>query len=128
MARRSVVLALVFLVACGGRGQPSGGSSGVAGRVVAGPTCPVETLESPCPPRPVQTEVAVESADGEQLRSVSTAQDGSFRLALAPGSYLLTARPPAGDPTLVPRPMTVTVERGTFIRVTLFLDTRLRGP
>jgi hypothetical protein len=128
MARVSLSLALVALVACGGRSEPSGSSSGVAGRVVAGPTCPVETEASPCEPRAVQTDVAIESADGEDLRSVPTEADGSFRVALAPGRYLLTPRPPAGDPDLLPRSLTVTVEAGRFVRVTLVLDTGLREP
>jgi hypothetical protein len=128
MARVCVALALVALVACGGRGEPSSSSSGVAGRVVAGPTCPVETESSPCEPRPVETEVAIESADGEELRSVRTDADGSFRIALAPGRYLLTPRPPAGEPDLLPRSLTVTVEAGRLARVTLILDTGLREP
>jgi hypothetical protein len=128
MSRFGVALAMVTLVACGGRAEPSSASSGVTGRVVAGPICPVETEASPCPPRAVQTDVAVESADGEELRSVRTDADGSFLVALAPGRYLLTPRPPAGNPDLLPRSLTVTVEAGRFIEVTLVLDTRLREP
>jgi hypothetical protein len=76
----------------------------------------------------VQTTVAIESADGERIEQVQTGSDGTFRVALEPGDYLLSARPPPGQPDLVPRPASAKVLPGTFVRVTVVLDTRLREP
>jgi hypothetical protein len=101
--------------------------SGLAGRVILFPTCPVMITESPCPRKGVQATVAIESADGDRTEQVRTRPDGTFRVALEPGDYLLSAvPPPASD--LVPRPASAKVEPGTFVRVTLVLDTRLREP
>jgi hypothetical protein len=127
--RRAIVLCLLIAgAACADQppaGQPR---SGLSGRVVLFPTCPVTTAESPCPRKGVQTTVAIESADGERTEQVQTGPDGSFRIALEPGDYLLSAVPPPGDPHLVPRPASARVESGTFVRVTVVLDTRLREP
>jgi hypothetical protein len=83
---------------------------------------------SPCPHKGVQTRVTIESADGERLVTVSTEPDGSFSAQVPPGDYVLSARPPAGDPTLIPRPSSVKVEPEGYAKVTLILDTRLREP
>ena len=106
-------------------GQPQ---SGLVGRVIMFPTCPVETLSSPCPRKGVQTMVAIESANGERMEQVQTGSDGTFRVALEPGDYLLSAVPPPMAPDLVPRPASAKVLPGTFVRVTVVLDTRLREP
>jgi uncharacterized membrane protein len=54
----------------------------MSGSVVAGPTCPVERPDRPCPPRPV-TDATV-TADGHSARTDS---HGNFSLALDPGTY-----------------------------------------
>jgi hypothetical protein len=125
-----LVLVLVPLtaVACAERGGPGTSRSGIVGRVIAFPTCPVMTETSPCPTKGVQTMVGIESVDGEQMISVRTETDGSFRVDLEPGDYLLGAQPPPSEPHLVPRPASAKVLPGTYVRVTVILDTRLREP
>lgn len=61
-----------------------GGStgSGVSGSVGAGPTCPVERPDHPCPPRPVSG--AAVTADGHSTR---TDDHGNFTLNLPAGTY-----------------------------------------
>jgi hypothetical protein len=126
---RAAVLALTLaLGSCAGPGEPAAESagSGIRGRVVIVPTCPVETVASPCPPKPVATTVVVEPVDGA-LRRVETEADGTFRVGLPPGRYLLSAQPPPGT-MLVPVPQPVTVEASEYRRVTVVLDSRLREP
>ena len=60
------------------------------GTVSAGPTCPVERIGSPCPPRPVAAEIDAIDAAGRPAGSTRSAADGTFGLALAPGTYTLT--------------------------------------
>jgi hypothetical protein len=122
-----VALALV-VVACADRAGPQATRSGIAGRVIAFPTCPVLIEISPCPTKPVQTTVSIESEDGRELIHVRTEPDGTFRIDLEPGRYFLGAQPPPSDPHLVPRPATAEVEAGAYARVTVILDTRLREP
>lgn len=122
-----VALALVA-VACAERGEPRASRSGIAGRVIAFPSCPVLVETSPCPTKGVHTTVSIESEDGEELTHVRTEADGTFRVDLEPGHYLLGAQPPLSDPHLVPRPASADVEPGAYVRVTVILDTRLREP
>lgn len=125
--RRAFALSLLLLAACGRAPTSDPAPSGLTGRVLLFPTCPVEIAASPCPRKGVQTTVNVESSDGERMLQVRTRPDGTFRTVLEPGTYLLSAAPPGGS-DLVPRPATARVEPGSFARVTLILDTRLREP
>lgn len=129
MRRAPAFVSFVLLMAACADQRPAGQpQSGLVGRVIMFPTCPVETLSSPCPRKGVQTTVAIESADDGLARHVDTRSDGTFRVALEPGDYLLSAVPPPMAPDLVPRPASAKVEPGTFVRVTVVLDTRLREP
>jgi hypothetical protein len=123
-----LLVPVVLATACAEGAGPGAPRSGIAGRVILFPTCPVEMEGTPCPRKGVRTTVVAESADGEETFDVQTRADGTFRMALRPGDYLLTARAPATDPHLVPRPTAATVEPDTFVRVTVVLDTRLREP
>ncbi len=126
MRHASLVLAAaVVLVACA-EAKPGAGGSGVRGRVVLAPTCPVETVSSPCPPEPVKAAVRVES-NGEIVATFETEADGTFVVNLDPGDYVLIAEP-NGTGALAGRPTSVTVEPGAFARVDVVLDTGIRTP
>jgi hypothetical protein len=125
MARLAVLALIVVLASCARSGGSEGPASGIRGRVVMNPTCPVETAASPCPTKPVATTVVIESEDGD-FRRIETETDGTFRIELPPGRYLVTAQPPPGT-MLVPVVQRVTIEAGVH-RVTLVLDSRLREP
>ncbi len=82
------------------------------GRVTAGPTCPVERPDQPCPPRPVDARVDA-FADNRQVAGPQTDADGPYPLTLAPGKYTLTAttgselpRCPSTDVTVVANQVT----------------------
>jgi hypothetical protein len=120
-----MVAAAVVLVACA-EAAPGAGGSGVRGRVVLAPTCPVETVTSPCPPEPVQATVRVES-NGETVETVETEADGTFVVDLEPGDYVLIAEP-AGTGARAGRPTAVTVEPGVYVQVDVVLDTGIRTP
>jgi hypothetical protein len=128
MLRVAVLALTLALGSCAGPGDPAGESvgSGIRGRVVILPTCPVETVASPCPPKPVATTVVVEPEDGD-IRRIETETDGTFRVDLPPGRYLVSAQPPPGS-MLVPVAQPVTVEAGGYGQVTVVLDSRLREP
>jgi hypothetical protein len=63
--------------------------SGVRGTVAAGPTCPVERIDHPCPPSPVHAEIDARDAGGRTAASTRTASDGTYALAVPAGSYTL---------------------------------------
>jgi Carboxypeptidase regulatory-like domain len=96
----SVALAVSLLVACGnqGSGTPPD-KSGVFGRVQLGPQCPVETEGDPCADKPaagatvtVAEQLPGESfSGGEVVARTTTNADGSYRVVVAPGTYVVTA-------------------------------------
>ena len=63
----------------------------LSGDVVAGPTCPVERAEDPCPPKAVPNrEVDILEANSVVVATAMTDSKGHFSVALAPGTYTVT--------------------------------------
>lgn len=110
----------LLLSACAGTPSASGG---IEGTVTAGPTCPVETLDSPCPPMPWSGTVRATSADGD-VYEAETDSKGNFSLSLPPGTYEVA--PETGGqapPTGIPETVVVTEAMQT---VDLEVDTGIR--
>ena len=110
-----VVLAVALALALGacGVGQPD---SGLAGVVLAGPTCPVQRVGQPCPDRPVAVHLRAGS-----VRFASDAQ-GRFRVALAPGTYTIV-----NDGGTFPRcRATATVPAHAYATIRITCDTGIR--
>jgi hypothetical protein len=121
----SAVLVAVVLVGCSRGSSPSGGGQGIDGVVLAGPTCPVESAESPCPPKPLPGIRVQVLSGGDEVAEATTAGDGSFSVALEPGTYLVQAAP-GQQGFMSSRPVPVTVTEGSFARVTVSVDTGIR--
>ncbi len=122
--QRIALFLVVVLAACGNGAGGADGASGVRGRALAGPQCPVEMAESPCPDLPWEgTVVAIQSDSGETF-ATSTDADGRFELSLAPGTYDVTIDAASTPPTA--EPQTVTVEEGSFTEIEVFVDTGIR--
>jgi hypothetical protein len=69
----------------------SGTQGMLTGDVVAGPTCPVERAEDPCPPKAVPNrEVEILGTTGAVVTTATTDSNGHFSVALAPGTYTVT--------------------------------------
>ena len=122
MRRVAILLVLLSVcVACGSRaGSPTGG---IEGHVTIGPTCPVEQIGSPCPPGAWSGTVRATAADGT-AHETSTASDGSYRLALPPGTYTVTPVVEGNGPPTA-KPATVTVG-ATMQQLDLQLDSGIR--
>jgi hypothetical protein len=112
------------MASCARSSAAGEGDSGIAGRVVVGPSCPVEVANSPCPDRPLATDLEIVRGS-EVVASVRSGDDGRFRVALDPGSY--TIRPKASDgPFPTGQAVNVTVPPHTFVSVTVPLDSGIR--
>ncbi len=97
--------------------------SGLTGRVMIGPTCPVQRLGERCE-RPYRTEIVVLRArDQRRVTLFRSGSDGRFRVRLTPGRYVLEAASP-GLPRLTP--LQVTVRAGRFTAVTIVFDSGIR--
>ena len=94
--------------------------SGVDGKVVAGPTCPVEQAGHPCPPRPV-TDATITASPGG--KTASSDSDGSFTLPLTPGTYTLTT---SSRSVMHCADQKVTVEAHRYTTITIDCDTGIR--
>jgi hypothetical protein len=93
--------------------------------VELGPTCPVETLTSPCPARPFQGDVRATASDGSTT-TVSTDALGRFTMNLRAGTYVVVAVSPSGGGPPTPVQQTAQVVAGSYTRVTLEVDTGIR--
>jgi hypothetical protein len=96
----------------------------VAGRVTAGPTCPVERPDQPCPDQPVETTLRLLAKDGSVAATGKSGPDGSFWIAAAPGSYRLVADWPSRVGGC--GPVEVTVGYGWFTSADVSCDTGIR--
>jgi len=113
-----------------GNGTPSAsGTQGtLSGDVVAGPTCPVERAEDPCPPRAVPNrEVQILGANNAVVATVTTDSKGHFSLLLAPGTYTVTVPIKQGQVGMRQESdVTANVTIGQVTTVKIMLDTGIR--
>lgn len=129
MRRILLAVLLVSMVssACAGTtdGTGAGGDSGIRGVVVAGPQCPVESADSPCPDEPVpNTEIQVKRS-GEVVATAISDDEGGFKIALPPGEYSLeTVADMVGMGYA--KAIDVTVPDGAFVQVSVVIDTGIR--
>lgn len=126
----AVLMSMALLGGCGVRGaatDPSGETvpdSGIRGRVVLGPTCPVERPGESCA-RPYRARIAIRTEpNGKLVVRLRASASGRFRIALAPGTYLLVPR--SGRPYPRSSPLTATVNSHSFTNVVIRYDTGIR--
>jgi hypothetical protein len=125
MLRRPAIalsVASLLLVGCHSAVPPG---TGIRGIVMLGPTCPVESVTSPCPDRPFEGDVLATASDGATAEA-STDALGRFTMDLRAGTYVVVAIVPneGGPPTAVPQ--RVKVRTGSYSQVTLEVDTGIR--
>jgi len=113
---------MLALIGCGRSSSPAN-PSGIFGTVTAGPTCPVERADSPCPPAP-WVGIVRATDDAGHPTDTRTDESGTYTLRLEPGSYEVVAVTDGGPPTS--QPITIDVQIGNPIRVDLTVDTGIR--
>jgi protocatechuate 3,4-dioxygenase beta subunit len=125
LAIPTIVLSL-FLTACADAAIVGGsGSSGIQGKVLLGPMCPVQQVGSPCPDKPIKAEITVTDANGKTVATAHSDADGTYRISLPAGSYTVAAKRP-DDSFGFGKPVTVDVSGGTFVQVNLLVDSGIR--
>lgn len=95
----AIVAGILVLGGCGNEQPAAESPSGVTGLVHLGPQCPVEIAGEPCADQPaadvpvtVSEQIPGESnAAGKVVARGTTNADGIFRIAVAPGDYVVTA-------------------------------------
>lgn len=100
--------------------------SGIEGTVWVGPTCPVERdpPDPECADRPLRTDLVV--ARGSKVAaSFSSAQDGTFRVAVGPGDYEIRMTEGSTTPPTCPA-TPVTVVAGQYTHMDVSCDSGIR--
>jgi hypothetical protein len=128
---RTVTLAAAILVlaGCADESPEATTQSGVTGRVQVGPQCPVETAGTPCEDQPaanvnvtVSEQIPGESyAAGEVVARSITNADGTYRIVVAPGDYVVTA-----DAGMSCELMDARVTNGVYAEVDIPCDSGIR--
>ena len=120
---RGIVLA-ACVVAAGSSSAAAGTPSAILrGTVLLAPATPVCMPRVPCM-RPAPGVVLAFSRGRIVKARATTAADGSYRVALAPGAYGVRVTRPSGVRRL--SPATVRVAGGQVNRVTFYLDSGIR--
>jgi hypothetical protein len=103
-------------------------SSGVAGRVLRGPICPVQRFDDPaCADQPAAAVLSIQTADrSHEVAVTASDQAGNFRLTLPPGDYVMVFQTLNGSKFPSSIPQTVTVLPNNFANVSIRLDTGIR--
>jgi hypothetical protein len=103
---------------------PGAQATGVAGVALVGPACPVVRLDTPCPDKPWEGTVAVQTPLGAEVARVETDAAGRFRFDLAPGDYVVVSLTNGVFPS--PASAEVTVVAGQVAEIQLLLDSGIR--
>jgi hypothetical protein len=121
LAALALAAVLLLAVACG---ENTVTDSGVQGEVRVGPVNPVEQpgVQNDAPY--AATLRIKKASGGKVVAETRSAADGSFRVALPPGDYIL--EPVNGDPLPVAQPQEFTVAAGRFTTVRVNYDSGIR--
>jgi hypothetical protein len=95
--------------------EPTDGPSGITGIVLVGPECRRPTEASPCLV-PYQARLVILDTDGRIMGETTSGPDGSFRIELPPGDYVVQPSP-GGDPYPRAEARSVTVVAGEMSEV-----------
>lgn len=105
-------------------------TSGVAGQVLIGPTCPgpqsAGTGETLCADMPYQATIQVLNQRNQTVTTIQTDTEGRFQVSLDPGTY--TLRPQSSTNAPYPRAAAqlVTVEQGKITEIQIYFDSGIR--
>ena len=118
------VVGLVSLLGAAGCGAKVVTDSGVQGEVRIGPVNPVEQPGVPNDAPYAATLRIARASDGKVVAETRSGADGSYRVALAPGRYVL--QPVNGTPLPIAQSQEFTVSAGQFTTVRVDYDSGIR--
>ncbi len=121
------VAALVLSCACcDTQGDTLRLDSGLEGKVLRGPMCPVVRMDDPCPDQPFSAPFEVFDSRDRLAGRFESDAEGRFTIALDPGTYIII--PDTSAPIMNPRSQLkeVTVEAHRVKQLTLIFDTGIR--
>ena len=107
-------------------GSPASNESGVEGLVLIGPTCPAAQSGTECPDLPFEADLAILNLDGEEVARGKSAVDGTFRIPLPPGEYVLVPEQPSPNLPPFASPIEIEVKPGEYVELDIRYDSGVR--
>ena len=105
---------------------PTPTDSGITGKVLVGPMCPVMIEGQECPDQPYRATLTVKNLEGREIVQFQTDEMGNFNIPLAPGEYILHPEPPKDAPLPFAEEQRFIVQSGEFTRLTVQYDSGIR--
>jgi hypothetical protein len=123
----AAIIVTLAMAACGtAAAPPIPSGTGIQGVVQSSPTCPVERINSPCPPHPLAATIVVRDAAGHEVARTHSGADGHFKVEVAPGTYAVVGLNIGSGMLPRPIPTTVTVTAGSYTTVNVEYDSGIR--
>ena len=127
MNKKTLLAPIVLLtLACGLFATPRPTDSGITGKALVGPMCPVMIEGQECPAQPYQATITVNSPEGRKIVHFQTDEDGNFTIPIAPGEYILIPEPPEGKPFPFADEQSFVVLPGEYTRLIVLYDSGIR--
>ena len=127
MNKKILFAPIVLLVlACGLFSRPTPTDSGITGKALIGPMCPVMIEGQDCPDQPYQATITINSLEGRQIVRFQTDEQGNFHIPVAPGEYILHPETPEGMPYPFADDQSFVVLPGEFTRIIVLYDSGIR--
>jgi len=125
--------AAALVVGCGDigiSGTTPAPPSGIRGTVILGPTCPVSVEPGSFDPvpsaclTPYAAQMVVLDDENKVVAHIASGNDGTFKVDVPPGDYIVT--PATNDSYPIAQPVSVTVVPGQYVTVQINYDTGIR--
>ena len=127
MQKKILLFPFVLLIlSCGIFATPTPTDSGIAGKALVGPMCPVMIDGQDCPDQPYQATITVNNPEGRKIAQFQTDEDGKFTIPLSPGEYILIPETPEGKPYPFADQQPFVVLQGEFTRIIVLYDSGIR--
>ena len=125
---KKILLAPIVLLtlACGLLTTPTPTNSGVTGKALIGPMCPVMIEGQDCPDQPYQATITINNLDGRKVVQLQTDEQGNFNIPLAPGEYILHPETPPGQTFPFAEEQQFTVMPSEYTRLVVTYDSGIR--
>lgn len=100
--------------------------SGIRGRVLVGPSCPVVQAGETCPDQPYPASLDVVSPAGRLVARLEADERGEFAVSLPAGTYTLAASAADDAPLPWAEPLEIDIRSGAWTEVTVRMDSGIR--
>ena len=117
---------VLLTLACGLFATPTPTDSGISGKVLVGPMCPVVIEGQECPDQPYQATITVKNLSGRVIIQFQSDEQGNFNIPLAPGEYLLHPETPKDAPLPFAEEQRFTVQQCEYTRLIVQYDSGIR--